>query len=76
MLGRSCSVLIDDRLDLRENWEARGGIFVHHTNTKRTLRKLVQHGILSADVTDSFNVLQMDTISKEDTIYELPPDTP
>jgi hypothetical protein len=43
------SILIDDNEDLKENWESRGGIFVHHTNTERTLRKLKEHGILLND---------------------------
>eukprot|EP00439_Symbiodinium_sp_Y106_P080386 s981_g19.t1 len=37
--GQGC-VLIDDRGDLREAWEARGGIFVHHTSTAETIRQL------------------------------------
>ena len=47
MLSRR--VLIDDRIDLAENWEARGGIFVHHTHTERTLRILKEHGVLAGD---------------------------
>ena len=43
------SILIDDNEDLKEKWESRGGIFVHHTDTERTLRKLKEHGILSND---------------------------
>ena len=39
-------VLIDDREDLREPWEARGGIFVLHVNTEQTLRTLRQLKIL------------------------------
>jgi hypothetical protein len=39
-------VLIDDRLDLRDNWEARGGIFIHHVNTEQTLRLLREKKIL------------------------------
>jgi hypothetical protein len=42
------SVLIDDRGDLREAWEARGGIFIHHTSALesiRQLRGLVNQGI-------------------------------
>jgi hypothetical protein len=40
------SVLIDDRLDLREAWEAAGGVFVHHTTTENTIRRLQQLGVL------------------------------
>ena len=39
-------VLIDDRQDLRGDWEARGGIFIHHVNTEQTLRLLRQKNIL------------------------------
>ena len=45
--GPNC-VLIDDRGDLREAWEARGGIFIHHTSALesiRQLRGLVNQGI-------------------------------
>ena len=40
------AVLIDDRISLREAWEAKGGIFVHHTNTESTLHKLRELGVL------------------------------
>ncbi len=39
-------VLIDDRVSLREAWEEKGGIFVHHTSTERTLEVLRERGIL------------------------------
>ena len=39
-------ILIDDRLSLRESWEKKGGIFIHHTNTERTLRMLRERGVL------------------------------
>jgi hypothetical protein len=39
-------ILIDDRLSLREAWEDGGGIFIHHTNTKRTLAALRERGVL------------------------------
>jgi hypothetical protein len=39
-------ILIDDRLSLREAWEEGGGIFIHHTNTKRTLAALREKGVL------------------------------
>ncbi|CAL1127081.1 unnamed protein product [Cladocopium goreaui] len=46
--GPNC-VLIDDRGDLREAWEARGGIFIHHTSALESIRQLrevlkVSHG--------------------------------
>eukprot|EP00929_Paragymnodinium_shiwhaense_P065379 TRINITY_DN32781_c0_g1_i2.p1 TRINITY_DN32781_c0_g1~~TRINITY_DN32781_c0_g1_i2.p1 ORF type:complete len:815 (-),score=163.23 TRINITY_DN32781_c0_g1_i2:87-2531(-) len=37
--GKRC-VLIDDRGDLREAWEARGGIFVHHVSAADSIRQL------------------------------------
>ena len=40
-------VLIDDRESLARDWEMRGGIFVHHTSTKTTLKQLKELGILS-----------------------------
>eukprot|EP00579_Thalassiosira_antarctica_P033073 CAMPEP_0201991946 /NCGR_PEP_ID=MMETSP0905-20130828/673_1 /ASSEMBLY_ACC=CAM_ASM_000554 /TAXON_ID=420261 /ORGANISM="Thalassiosira antarctica, Strain CCMP982" /LENGTH=240 /DNA_ID=CAMNT_0048546503 /DNA_START=98 /DNA_END=820 /DNA_ORIENTATION=+ len=39
-------ILIDDRLALREAWEERGGIFIHHTTTERTLSMLREKGVL------------------------------
>lgn len=49
------SVLIDDRIKFKADWEAKGGIFIHHTDTTATLRQLQDHGILpkatAADVT-------------------------
>ena len=39
-------VLIDDRLSLKEEWEQRGGIFIHHTSTERSLALLREKGIL------------------------------
>ncbi|CAK0854156.1 unnamed protein product, partial [Prorocentrum cordatum] len=37
--GPNC-VLVDDRGDLREAWEARGGVFVHHTSAVESIRQL------------------------------------
>jgi hypothetical protein len=50
--SRPGAVLIDDCLQLKEAWEQKGGIFIHHQtgNAERTLRQLVEHGILD----DSF----------------------
>lgn len=39
-------ILIDDRLSLRDAWEKKGGIFIHHTNTESTLRMLRERGVL------------------------------
>ena len=41
------SILIDDRIDLKENWEAAGGIFIHHINTETTIRQLHELGVIS-----------------------------
>jgi hypothetical protein len=44
------AVLIDDREFLRERWEAKGGIFVHHDgNVDATLQKLKDAGVLCSD---------------------------
>jgi hypothetical protein len=42
------TVLIDDRLDLKDDWEAKGGIFIYHVtgDIENTLRQLRQHRIL------------------------------
>lgn len=42
------AVLIDDRIELKAAWEAKGGIFIHHAPGKvdHTLAQLRQHGIL------------------------------
>ena len=39
-------MLIDDRVSLREAWEEKGGIFVHHTSAERTIGVLRERGIL------------------------------
>ena len=40
-------MLIDDRLDLKADWEAKGGIFIHHNgNAQDTIAQLRDHGIL------------------------------
>ena len=41
------SILIDDRIDLKKNWEAAGGIFIHHVNTETTIRKLCELGVIT-----------------------------
>jgi len=45
--SRKNHVLIDDRIKLREDWVRKGGIFIHHTNTKDTIRQLVRRGIIN-----------------------------
>ena len=42
-------ILIDDRIDLKQSWEAAGGIFIHHVNTETTIRKLRDVGVISGD---------------------------
>jgi hypothetical protein len=41
------SVLIDDRIHLKAAWEAKGGIFIHHTDTESTLKELRERNILT-----------------------------
>lgn len=41
-------VLIDDRLKLKDDWTSKGGIFIHHTNTKDTIRQLKECGIMGS----------------------------
>lgn len=43
------AVLIDDRLSLKQDWVAKGGIFIHHTSTKKSLSELRGLGILPSD---------------------------
>jgi len=50
-------VLIDDRLSLQQAWEERGGIFIHHTNTERTLEMLRERGVLESKCDDSVTVV-------------------
>jgi len=45
--NRHGSILIDDRIDLKKNWEGAGGIFIHHINTETTIRKLRDIGVIS-----------------------------
>mmetsp|Transcript_4870 Transcript_4870/g.10079 ORF Transcript_4870/g.10079 Transcript_4870/m.10079 type:complete len:396 (-) Transcript_4870:16-1203(-) len=47
--NRQGSILIDDRIDLKQSWEAAGGIFIHHVNTETTIRKLRDVGVISGD---------------------------
>lgn len=46
-------VLIDDRIELSKAWTDKGGIFIHHIDTKSTLQKLVERGILRSPAVDS-----------------------
>ena len=39
-------VTIDDTQKLKSYWVKKGGIFVHHTNTKNTLKQLQKLGII------------------------------
>lgn len=39
-------ILIDDTQKLKSYWVKKGGIFVHHTNTKNTLKQLQKLGII------------------------------
>jgi len=40
MESKPGAILIDDRQDLGEAWESKGGIFIHHTSTANTLTVL------------------------------------
>lgn len=39
-------ILIDDRISLQKEWEAKGGIFVHHVNAKKTIEMLIAKKII------------------------------
>ena len=43
LYGKSGDILIDDMLKAKAPWENMGGIFIHHTSTEDTLRKLNKH---------------------------------
>jgi hypothetical protein len=45
------SILIDDRIDLKADWESKGGIFIHHTSTETTLKQLRDKKILKLETT-------------------------
>jgi hypothetical protein len=44
--SRPGAILIDDRGDLAADWEARGGIFIHHISTANTLTALRRLNII------------------------------
>jgi len=44
-LSNSESILIDDRLDNILGWRERGGIGIHHLNTKHTIDQLKSLGL-------------------------------
>ena len=39
---KGADVLVDDRADHRDKWEAAGGIFVHHKDARRSIRELAE----------------------------------
>lgn len=39
-------ILIDDRLKLKEDWEKKGGIFIHHTSAAASLQMLKEQGVI------------------------------
>jgi len=39
---KGADVLVDDRADHRDKWEAAGGIFVHHRDARSSLAKLAE----------------------------------
>lgn len=72
------TVLIDDRESLARDWEMRGGIFVHHTSTKTTLKQLKELGILSDSAAqEKQQEKRTESRSKYTPGYDTsPPDTP
>jgi hypothetical protein len=40
-------ILVDDYLKYRHLWEEAGGVFVHHTSARHTIRQLAELGLLS-----------------------------
>ena len=67
--SREGRVLIDDRAELGIEWVKAGGIFVHHTDTESTLRKMVELEILSANVL----TLTDDSAKKSTSLKPSPP---
>ena len=39
---KGADVLVDDRADHRDKWEAAGGIFVHHKDARSSIRELAE----------------------------------
>jgi hypothetical protein len=37
-------VLVDDRARARAGWEAKGGVFIHHTSAERSIAQLLEAG--------------------------------
>ena len=48
--SRPGRVLIDDRAKLGKEWTAKGGIFIHHTDTESSIQKMIEKGILPEDI--------------------------
>jgi hypothetical protein len=42
------SILIDDRISLKQAWIHAGGVFIHHTSTNETLKVLREMDLLNA----------------------------
>lgn len=54
--SKSHCILIDDRGDhknLKENWEAKGGIFIQHNDAESTIQKLVDIGVINKTIGNS-----------------------
>jgi hypothetical protein len=54
--SKSRCILIDDRGDhknLKENWEAKGGIFIQHNDAESTIQKLVDIGVINKRIGNS-----------------------
>ena len=46
LLCRCARILIDDRIDLKQDWEDAGGVFVHHVDAETTIQTLRSMGVL------------------------------
>ncbi|CAJ1389814.1 unnamed protein product [Effrenium voratum] len=60
--GPNC-VLIDDRNDLREAWEARGGVFIHHTSAAESIRQLKEVLLRGAEKNRAVNHMPLQLTS-------------
>ena len=75
------SILIDDNIKFRVDWERSGGIFIHHINTKTTLEQLQRYGIASSshstrEVKEADKVRQTNAKRKRSDLEDERPDTP
>ena len=64
---RSGSILIDDRIKLKDAWEAAGGVFVHHVRTEQTLAVLADLGVVAG----AGDVEAKDLEGRDGSFYQL-----